>query len=67
MEPRKSTIPIADVLRNTEGNTNEGVTRVFVRPRVVEEPHMMMWTASPQRHDSAKAWSQERHKEGDRP
>ena len=29
--------------------------------------HMMMWTASPQRHHSAKAWSQERHKEGDRP
>ena len=28
---------------------------------------MMMWTASPQRHHSAKAWSQERHKEGDRP
>ena len=31
------------------------------------KPHMMMWTASPQRHHSAKAWSQERHKEGDRP
>jgi hypothetical protein len=30
-------------------------------------PHMMMWTASPQRHHSAKAWSPERHKEGDRP
>ena len=29
--------------------------------------HMMMWTASPQRHHSAKAWSQQRHKEGDRP
>ena len=28
---------------------------------------LMMWTASPQRHHSAKAWSQERHKEGDRP
>jgi hypothetical protein len=26
---------------------------------------MMMWTASPQRHHSAKAWSQERHKEGE--
>lgn len=40
MEPRKSTIPGADVVRNTEGNTNEGVTRVFVRPGVVEEPGM---------------------------
>jgi hypothetical protein len=29
--------------------------------------HMMMWTASPHRHHSAKAWSPERHKEGDRP
>ena len=29
--------------------------------------NLMMWTASPQRHHSAKAWSQERHKEGDRP
>ena len=28
---------------------------------------VMMWTASPQRHHSAKAWSPERHKEGDRP
>jgi len=28
-------------------------------------PHMMMWTASPQRHHSAKAWSPERHKEGE--
>jgi galactitol-specific phosphotransferase system IIC component len=28
---------------------------------------LMMWTASPQRHHSAKAWSPERHKEGDRP
>ena len=28
---------------------------------------MMVWTASPQRHHSAKAWSQERHKEGDHP
>jgi len=27
--------------------------------------HMMMWTASPHRHHSAKAWSPERHKEGD--
>jgi FtsP/CotA-like multicopper oxidase with cupredoxin domain len=33
----------------------------------VAVPHMMMWTASPQRHQSAKAWSPERHKEGDRP
>jgi hypothetical protein len=30
-------------------------------------PILMVWTASPQRHHSAKAWSQERHKEGDRP
>jgi len=30
-------------------------------------PNLMMWTASPQRHHSAKAWSPERHKEGDRP
>jgi hypothetical protein len=28
---------------------------------------MMMWTAPPRRHQSAKAWSPERHKEGDRP
>ena len=28
---------------------------------------LMMWTACPQRHHSAKAWSQERHKEGGRP
>ncbi len=28
---------------------------------------LMMWTACPQRHHSAKAWSPERHKEGDRP
>ena len=28
---------------------------------------LMMWTASPQRHHSAKAWPQERHKEGGRP
>jgi hypothetical protein len=33
----------------------------------VASAHMMMWTASPQRHHSAKPWSQERHKEGDRP
>jgi transposase len=25
---------------------------------------LMVWTASPQRHHSAKAWSPERHKEG---
>jgi hypothetical protein len=29
--------------------------------------NLMMWTASPRRHHSAKAWSQERHREGDRP
>jgi hypothetical protein len=28
---------------------------------------LMVWTAPPQRHQSAKAWSLERHKEGDRP
>jgi len=28
---------------------------------------MMVWTAPPRRHQSAKTWSQERHKEGDRP
>jgi hypothetical protein len=33
----------------------------------VSWPILMVWTASPQRHLSAKAWSQERHKEGDRP
>ncbi len=39
----------------------------FDRLRSYVRPHMMMWTASPQRHHSAKAWSPERHKEGDRP
>ncbi len=38
----------------------------FIRAQIKEEPDLMMWTASPQRHHSAKAWSQERHKEGDR-
>jgi hypothetical protein len=42
--------------------TSEGRERAKARG-----VHMMMWTASPQRHHSAKAWSQERHKEGDRP
>jgi hypothetical protein len=32
-----------------------------------EKPYMMMWTASPRPHHSAKAWSLEGHKEGDRP
>ena len=39
----------------------------FIRAQIKEQPDLMMWTASPQRHHSAKAWSQERHKEGDRP
>jgi hypothetical protein len=30
-------------------------------------PGMMVWTAPPRRHQGAKTWSQERHKEGDRP
>jgi hypothetical protein len=34
---------------------------------LVGSGNLMMWTASPQRHHSAKAWSQERHKEGGRP
>ena len=33
----------------------------------LDPPGLMMWTASPQRHHSAKAWSLERHIEGDRP
>jgi hypothetical protein len=37
------------------------------KPQIIITPWLMMWTASPQRHHSAKAWSQERHKEGDRP
>jgi hypothetical protein len=28
---------------------------------------LMVWTAPPRRHQSAKAWPLERHKEGDRP
>jgi hypothetical protein len=40
-------------------------------PREIDQPPandaMMVWTASPQRRHSAKAWSQERHKEGDSP
>jgi hypothetical protein len=36
---------------------------IFARLR----SRLMMWTASPQRHHSAKAWPHERHKEGDRP
>ena len=39
----------------------------FILAQIEEQPDLMMWTASPQRHHSAKAWSQERHKEGDRP
>ncbi len=34
---------------------------------VSRETFLMVWTASPQRHQSAKAWPPERHKEGDRP
>jgi hypothetical protein len=36
-------------------------------PQPERKPPVMVWTASPQRHHSAKAWSQQRHKEGDRP
>ena len=39
----------------------------FILGQLKEKPDLIMWTASPQRHHSAKAWSQERHKEGDRP
>jgi len=39
----------------------------FILAQIEAQPDLMMWTASPQRHHSAKAWSQERHKEGDRP
>ena len=34
------TVPGADVVKITEGDTNEGVMRVFVRPGVVAEPGM---------------------------
>jgi hypothetical protein len=47
---------------SNEANAPEAVSS-SARPRLA----MMMWTASPQRHHSAKAWSEERHKEGDRP
>jgi hypothetical protein len=33
-------VPGADVFKTTEGDTNEGVMRVFVRPGVVGEPGM---------------------------
>jgi hypothetical protein len=40
----------------------------FAPPRAPAfTPPLMVWTAPPQRHQSAKAWSLERHKEGDRP
>ena len=39
----------------------------FILAQIEAQPDLMMWTASPQRHHGAKAWSQERHKEGDRP
>jgi iron complex outermembrane receptor protein len=39
----------------------------FRRDVPMDNANLMMWTASPQRHHSAKAWSPERHKEGDRP
>ena len=54
-----------------EWSENDGFTYMRHGPHpsvdISERLHMMMWTASPQRHHSAKAWSQERHKEGDRP
>ena len=37
------------------------------RTAVARRRGLMVWTAPPRRHQSAKAWSQERHKEGDRP
>jgi Pentapeptide repeats (8 copies) len=37
------------------------------KTRSSRAPRLMVWTASPQRHHSAKAWSPERHKEGDHP
>jgi hypothetical protein len=40
MDPRKLDSPGADVFKTTEGDTNEGVMRVFVRPGVVGEPGM---------------------------
>ena len=35
--------------------------------KVSRETFLMVWTASPQRHHSAKTWPPERHKKGDRP
>ena len=60
-KPRAGSIPLARQARCFWRFDPVEAVQSYVRP------HMMMWTASPQRHHSAKAWSPERHKEGDRP
>ncbi len=59
--------PAIPIILALDLDCREAGRQCAARHHVLRLNHMMMWTASPQRHHSAKAWSQERHKEGDRP